>query len=428
MMKRIFYYLLSAISCMMLWAACSEDSGKDGPEGPGGNGGGNEPGETLGGYADPDGVLILNGGSRPNENGSLTYIAPDGTVEENVYKSVNGTELGNDARDLYMCNGKLYILCNDQLHYEGIPAGDGVLIIADAVTLKKEKVFTRDQLQFPRPPETNGESEYMQVMSLKNIVVMDEENIYFSDAQGLFRFNSKTGGNVIVKGSYALANQGSPVHNLETIVSTRGMTVIGDRLYSCASGFWTSTKLLEFVKGKDEVNRELELPKGDFISGICKNGEHELIVGTCGRLGEGSNFLHFIDLDTWTITQTKAIGSEISAEFRDSPGITLCGDHIYHAAGSTTVGRTSIKTWKPEPAYIDITADEPTAQYLNCNVVADPVKQYLYVAVSQEYAENVVSPGNILVYDISGDEPKLVQNITGKTSYPNGIYPVSQFY
>lgn len=421
-MKKRIRYFLSAASFLMLLTACSDNEpDNEIPKEPEGD----EPTETLGGYAAPDGVLILNGGSRTNQNGSLTYIAPDGTVEEDVYKLVNGTELGNDAKDLYMCDGKLYILCDDQFHPT---VGDGVLIITDAVTLKKEKVFTHAQLQFPRPPETNGDSEYMPIMDVHNIVVMDEENIYFSDSQGLFRFNSKTGKNVIVKGSYALANQGSPVHNLEAMISTRGMVVVGDRLYSCASGFWTTTKLLEFVKGKDEVNRELELKKGEFISGICKNGDNGLIIGTCGRLGEGSNYLHFVDLDSWTVTQTKAISSEISAEFRNSSGITLCGEHIYHAAGSTTVGRTSIKTWKPEPAYIDTQADEPAAQYLNCNVVADPVKQYLYVAVSEEYDESVISPGNILVYDISGDEPKLVQNIAGKTSYPNGIYPMSKFY
>ena len=425
-MKKTIYRLLPAAFCLLL-AACSDDDSGHG-ENPQDSGEGGGPAEMLGGYADPDGVLILNGGSRPNENGSLTYIAPDGTVEEDSYKLVNGTELGNDARDLYMCNGKLYILCDDQLHYEGVPAGDGVLIVADAETLKKEKAFTRDDLRFPRPPETNGESEYMAIMNVKNIAVMDEENIYFSDSQGLFRFDSKTGENVILKGSYALANQGSPVHNLESIASTRGMVVVGDRLYTCASGFWSETKLLEFVKGEDKASRELKLPKGEFISGICRNGDHELIVGTCGRLGENSNFLHFVDLDGWTVTQTKAIGSEISAEYMDSPGIALCGDHIYHAAGSTTVGRTSLKTWKPETAYIDTTADEPTARYLNCNVAADPEKRYLYVATSEEYAESVVSPGNVLVYDVSGDEPKLVQNIAGKTSYPNGIYPMSKFY
>lgn len=106
------------------------------------------------------------------------------------------------------------------------------------------------------------------------------------------------------------------------------------------------------------------------------------------------------------ITLAKAIGSEVSAEFMDSPDITLCVYHIYHAACSTTVGCTSVRTWRTEPEYIDTEADEPTVQYLSCNAVADPVKRYFYLAVSQEHAEAIVSPGNVLVYDISDDEPK----------------------
>ena len=77
---------------------------------------------------------------------------------------------------------------------------------------------------------------------------------------------------------------------------------------------------------------------------------------------------------------------------------------------------------------IDIRKDVPTANYLNCNVVADSKTQYLYVAVSDEFGENIVSKGNVLVYDCSKDTPVLVQNIENKTSYPVGIYPVSNFY
>ena len=102
------------------------------------------------GYAHPDGVFILNGGDRTLENGSLTYIAPDGTVETDVYKKVNGTDLGNDAVDMYMYKDKIYILCNDYIQLNGKP-GDGALIIADAVTLKKEKAFKLNELIFENP-------------------------------------------------------------------------------------------------------------------------------------------------------------------------------------------------------------------------------------------------------------------------------------
>lgn len=76
-----------------------------------------------------------------------------------------------------------------------------------------------------------------------------------------------------------------------------------------------------------------------------------------------------------------------------------------------------------------MTKDAPNAKYLNCNAVADPDKQYIYVAVSDEYYETTISKGNnVLVYDCSGETPKLVKNIENKTSYPAGIYPMSKFY
>lgn len=72
--------------------------------------------------------------------------------------------------------------------------------------------------------------------------------------------------------------------------------------------------------------------------------------------------------------------------------------------------------------------DAPNAKYLNCNAIADPIKKYLYVAVSDEYYETTISNGNLLVYDCSGETPVLVKNIENKTSYPVGIYPMSKFY
>ena len=65
---------------MVAAGGCSSD-----PElvGNGGNtgGGGTNPPTALGGYASPDGVLILNQGAPRLENGSVTWISPEGQVE-----------------------------------------------------------------------------------------------------------------------------------------------------------------------------------------------------------------------------------------------------------------------------------------------------------------------------------------------------------
>lgn len=80
-MRKTTFFLLAGYLC---FTACSSDNIKTlHPE--------SEPTDSISqpaleGYASPNGILILNGGARMLENGSLSYIAPDGTVETNVYK------------------------------------------------------------------------------------------------------------------------------------------------------------------------------------------------------------------------------------------------------------------------------------------------------------------------------------------------------
>lgn len=137
------------------------------------------------------------------------------------------------------------------------------------------------------------------------------------------------------------------------------------------------------------------------------------MIATCGRSGSTKSYFIFVNLDTWEIIKEKQVSADISAEFFDTPGIALAGDYVYFCAGKTSVSRISLKTWKVEENIIDLTKDAPNAKYLNCNAIADPIKKYLYVAVSDEYYETTISNGNLLVYDCSGETPVLVK--TSKT-------------
>lgn len=381
---------------------------------------------TLSGYADPDGVLILNQGAPRLENGTLTWIAPDGTVEEDIYGKVNGSAFGNTAQDLYMYEGKLYILSNNtEVPDEGAgEPGDGTLVVADAQTLRFERAFRFEELLFPRPEGSNAEEEFLPLVTpLENIAVLDERNVILSDSKGVYRFDMTTGRMTIIEGTYAFGNQGNTI---ESVVSTRGMVIIGDKIYCGGGGFWSSTKLFELAKDHDAVTRTLDL-SGEFISGLCRTGDHEIVVATCGRAGTTKSYLTFVDTETWTVTLEKQIKADISAEFMNTSGVTLAGDYIYFAAGTLNVGRVSLKTWRVETNCIDVKSDVPHAQYLTCNVIADPERNQLYVSVSDDLGEAIVSPGNVLVYDCSGEEPQLVKNIANQASYPVNIYPMSRF-
>lgn len=421
-MKNRWLTILGVMSAVAVAAGCATDDGDGGDKGGNGSTGGTS--NVQVGYADPDGVLILNQGAPRLENGTVTWIAPDGTVEEDVYGKVNGSAVGNTAQDLWLSGDKIYILSDNTVTPESGEPGDGTLVIVDAETFRKVKSFQFDDLLFPRPEGSKDENEMLPLMTpLENILVFDEHNIYLSDPKALFRLDAATGEMTIVEGSYAFGNQGNTI---ESIVSTRGLVVIGDRFYCAGGGFWAETQLFEFTKDRDEVTRSLPL-SGEFISGICRTGDHEIVVGTCGRTGEKKSYLTFVDTETMTQTRKKSINADISADLMNSSGITLAGDYLYFAAGGLTVSRVSLTTWQVEE-YIHVQDDVPEARYLTCNVVADPERMRLYVSVSDDLNEARTANGNLLVYDCSGDKPRLVQNIVNKASYPVNIYPMSRFY
>lgn len=170
-MKYISNFILPALCGLMIFSGCSDKSGDPSTQPPTTD---QNPPQILGGYADPNGVLILNQGAAI-ENSSLTYITPEGEVEENVYQKVNGTAFGHQAQDLYMYNGKLYILSTNHDVYQE-HEGDGTLVIADAVTLKKEKAFKFSEFKYPRPVGSLDKDEFIPLGTpLRNIVVVDEK-------------------------------------------------------------------------------------------------------------------------------------------------------------------------------------------------------------------------------------------------------------
>ena len=86
-MKKIYVLFLT---CALL-VACNDENVENSGSGS------SVPENSLSGYADPNGILILNQGTYTLENAFLSYLAPDGTIEADAYRNANGTELGNDG-------------------------------------------------------------------------------------------------------------------------------------------------------------------------------------------------------------------------------------------------------------------------------------------------------------------------------------------
>lgn len=191
-------------------------------------------------FSDPKGAFVLNEGNMTGENGSLIYITPEGYVLDNAYKAVNGTELGNVCQDMWFCGGKIYIISQNG---DKNPVGsefenDGMLVIADAKTLKKLDAYTRDDLNGLTWPSHVG--------------VLDEEHVYIRDngsADGstgngkIWRLNTTTRELKALEGS-----QGAPKAPFKQV---------GDKLYTFYDkDFYGSvmSKLWEVSASSDQVN------------------------------------------------------------------------------------------------------------------------------------------------------------------------------
>lgn len=143
----------------------------------------------LNSFSDPKGVFVLNEGNMTTENGSLTYITPEGYVVGDAYKAVNGTELGNVAQDMAFHDGKIYVITQNGNEN---PVGtkfenDGMLIVMDAKTLKKEKALSKADLPGIDWPT--------------HIAVLDEAHVYLRDNTGVYCLNLKTKEMKLVKGT-----------------------------------------------------------------------------------------------------------------------------------------------------------------------------------------------------------------------------------
>ena len=161
----------------------------------------------------------------------------------------------------------------------------GSIVVVDAVTMLRKKVFRFEDLLEQKPEGSLDSLDMLPLNTpLENLAVIDEHSLFLADGQGMFRPDTETG---VLAPAEAGSHSGNQGQTIDTVVATRGMTVIGDRLYCAGGGFWVETQRFEFTKRRDEVTCSLPL-SGEFISGICRTGDHEIVVGTCGRTANGN--------------------------------------------------------------------------------------------------------------------------------------------
>ena len=151
------------------------------------------------------GTFILNEGNMSNETGTLTFVDSKGTAMDSAYYRVNQTLLGNVCQDLFISDSKIYVLSQNGAKN----GGEGLLTIANADNLEKERIYDNATLSWPT-----------------NLAVI-KEALYIRDNKGVYMLNTSTDALTFVEGTGgALKNRMAVVGEKVFVMGSKKLFVI----------------------------------------------------------------------------------------------------------------------------------------------------------------------------------------------------------
>ena len=87
-----------------------------------------------------NGYFITNEGPFQNGTGTITFVGEDGGVRQEIYRTVNGEDLGNIVNAMHVYRNKAYIVVNNSSR----------IVVVDRNTFEKEAVIEGNGIKNPR--------------------------------------------------------------------------------------------------------------------------------------------------------------------------------------------------------------------------------------------------------------------------------------
>jgi YVTN family beta-propeller protein len=87
-----------------------------------------------------DGYFITNEGPFQNGTGTITYVGNDGSVSQEVFRKVNGEDLGNIVNSMYLHQSKAFVVVNNSSR----------IVVADRNSMQKVAVIEGEGIENPR--------------------------------------------------------------------------------------------------------------------------------------------------------------------------------------------------------------------------------------------------------------------------------------
>ena len=327
-----------------------------------------------------NGTFILSEGNMSDENGRLAFISPKGVVTDSVYYKENGSFIGNVAQDLYIADGKMYIISQNG----SVNGGDGFLVVTNAETMKKEVVYDK-------------ELESMSKTWPSHVAVVGD-NAYIRDNNGINLFN--------------LASK-----ELKTIEGTAGatknrMAVLGNKVFAAQQN---NILVIE----NDKVVATIKLDGA--ISGVIKSSDNNLWVSCTTNPAQ---IVKVNATDYSVIQKNEITETGLNAGWGVSPAISAKGDTLYFSNNTTTIYR-HIFSEKTTKKMVNVKDHVANANILYNNLAVHPETGDVYFPTlkgwGQDYKINDISVFNF------DKAPFLRADYQGNTSFPAGIFFTANF-
>ena len=326
------------------------------------------------------GTIILNEGNMTSENGSVIFISPKGTVTDSVYWRANKSFLGNTAQDLYITNNKIYFICQNGSSM----GGDGILIVANAETMKREAIYN---------------NELSSTLSWPTHIAVNGTNAYIRDNKGIYFFNLTTKELQYIEGSTGAAKN--------------RMAVVGDKIFVSAG------KNILVIKDRAIIHT---ITLQGSISGVVKSYDNNLWVSCTTSPAQ----INKISSSDYSVIGTNETGdAKIGAGWGATPGISAKGDTLYFSNASTKIYRHIFSQNKTD-YMIDVKEYIQDAGVVYNNLGVHPKTGEIYFNTIKGYGLNYLI-NSISVFDLNSSTPALKANYLNYTRFPAGIFFTSNF-
>ncbi|MFV0506487.1 MAG: DUF5074 domain-containing protein [Bacteroidales bacterium] len=325
------------------------------------------------------GTFVLNEGSAFQHNGTLTFISEKGIVEDSIYyKNNDQVGLGSAVQDLFIGNGKIYIVTQNGASLDE-PA-EGFLIIANAETMKKEASYNTELNSLSWP---------------SHVAALSANSVYIRDNSGLKLFNPTTKEISQIKAPARAAKN--------------TMIVASKKLFVPAGKY-----VMVVEEGKDSISHAIEFENN--VGGLAKADDGNLWVAISGSPSK----ICKVNTSTYEITKTNEVSEvNLSMGFYANSIITAKGNTLYFSRSRMQIYRHDFNKGSTEqliavPDYV-----EDAGMAYN-NPAVHPQTGELYYNTIKGYGNDYLT-NNISVFNFS-KEPPLVANYKNHTAFPAGIF------